>query len=254
MEYWLVNLDNDNSAFLKIATGSRAKKMIADEVFFYDTVGPKKFLPRYYGGIVTEEYSALLIEDLSNFYWAPPWDHSRVIQATEALEEVRLIRNSQISRGLSEFKNIFMGWEKIKKNPEFILASGIRDINWLDKKLDTLIEYSASAFHDSKDLIHFDVRSDNLCFSKNQAILIDWAWYCRGPFDLQMATWALTLSTEEGGPMPQDFLPNMSPQYVALIAGYFAQFVGVPCPDGSHVRDLQFKQLVAALEWFDKIC
>lgn len=253
MAYWLVTLDHNEKAFLKIATGPRAKKMISDEVHFYNHVKDKIYLPHYYGGIVTNEYSAVLIQDLSDCEWAPPWNPEKIDNVKTALEEVRFIQEPLVSRSIFEFKDLFNGWQKIKSDPAHFLGTQIRPHSWLERKIESLINFSIEGFHKSDDLIHFDVRSDNICFTDNKAILIDWAWYCRGPFDLQMATWVLSLANECSNISPEEFLPDMHPKYIALIAGYFAQFAGTPCPDANHVRSLQYRQLGVALDWLDKV-
>ena len=252
MEYWKVE-SSSGASFLKIATGERTKKMISEEIIFYEVAKKRDFLPEYFGGCSNGRFSSILIEDLSSCSWAPPWDADKINGVVFSLERLKTSNIPEISRKVSDFKSYLLGWHKVRDNPVFIKESNICDMGWLEKKMPLLIKLSEQALHDSTDLIHFDVRSDNVCFKNNRALLLDWTWYCRGAFDLQLASWALTLSLEEGGLPPDRFLPKIEPCYISLVAGYFAQFLGIPCRDGSHVRELQFRQLVVALDWLKKI-
>lgn len=253
MQYWQIEDEHHRQYFLKIATGERTKKMISEEVVFYEVAGKQTFLPDYYGEYRREDCAAILIEDLSRCSWAPPWTQKRIEQVISSLEKFRTLNLPQITRKASDFRGYLLGWSKTGKRLAVLEESGINDLRWLEKKIPLFSDISEKALHPSNDLIHFDVRSDNACFRNDEALLLDWTWYCRGAFDLQMASWALTLSLEDGGIAPEYLLPKIDPCYVALIAGYFSQFVGQPCQDGSHVRQLQFRQLVVALEWLKKI-
>jgi aminoglycoside phosphotransferase (APT) family kinase protein len=99
-----------------------------------------------------------------------------------------------------------------------------------------------------KDVLHLDVRSDNLCFRGQQTVLVDWNHTCRGNRDLDVAFWLPSLHSE-GGPPPED-VSGLQPCWPATVAGYFAARAGLPpisqAPD---VRRVQLSQLRSALPW-----
>lgn len=252
MEYWMLEISGGKKLFLKIATGARTRQMIKDEVYFYENVSDKPYLPAYYGGVIAPEYTALVIEDLSHCHWPPPWKQDSVDETLKSLHAASAISDAKISRKILHFKDYLLGWHKISDVSNLVRLN-ICTEEWFNKNISRLKTLSEQALHESDELIHFDVRSDNICFKDRQPILIDWAWYCRGAFDLQVVSWALTLSLEEGGIRPEQLLPDVHPRYVALLAGYFAQFIGTDCVDGSHVRALQLKQLQVAMKWLQDI-
>ena len=63
----------------------------------------------------------------------------------------------------------------------------------------------AEAVLDGTDLLHLDVRSDNLCFVGSRAVLVDWNWACRGNGLVDLAGWVPSLHAE-GGPLPESCL------------------------------------------------
>jgi len=101
---------------------------------------------------------------------------------------------------------------------------------------------------DGDDLVHADVRSDNLCFAGERAILVDWNNACRGNGDLDTAFWAPSLCAE-GGPAPEAVGPAGA-EWPALVSGYFAARAGLPLiPHAPRVRQVQLQQLQVALPW-----
>jgi thiamine kinase-like enzyme len=99
------------------------------------------------------------------------------------------------------------------------------------------------------DLLHFDVRSDNLCFVGDRVVLVDWNWACRGNRTVDVASWLPSLQVE-GGPPPETILPR-APGLAAAISGYFAARAGrhAETSQDRAVRALQLGQLRAALPW-----
>src|SRR5207302_5996716 len=98
------------------------------------------------------------------------------------------------------------------------------------------------------DLLHFDVRSDNLCFVGGRAVLVDWNLACRGNGWFDVAFWLPSLRLEDG-PQPWEVLPDAG-ALAAVVAGFFAARAGLPPPSGAPtVREFQLRQLEVALPW-----
>ena len=97
--------------------------------------------------------------------------------------------------------------------------------------------------------LHFDVRSDNICFRDGRAVLVDWNFACLGNPIADVAAWLPSLHAE-GGPQPEEVLPEEAAELAALLAGYFsAQAARPPIPEAPHVRTLQLRQARTALPW-----
>jgi hypothetical protein len=123
--------------------------------------------------------------------------------------------------------------------------------SWLEQALPTLIAAADVVPADGDDLLHLDVRSDNLCFRGGLAILVDWNWCSTGNADLDVAAWLPSLAVE-GGPQPWEVLPAAG-EYAAFLAGVWAALVGLPPPKTAPtVRAGQRRQLEVALAWCER--
>ena len=110
---------------------------------------------------------------------------------------------------------------------------------------------SAGAHVDGDRLLHFDVRSDNLCFRDGRAVLIDWNFACVGEPVFDVAAWLPSLHAE-GGPPPEQVLETSDEvaAIASLLAGYFGWRGAHPgIPQAPHVRPLQRRQASTALPW-----
>ncbi|MDQ3766134.1 MAG: aminoglycoside phosphotransferase family protein, partial [Actinomycetota bacterium] len=112
----------------------------------------------------------------------------------------------------------------------------------------SLLQAQEDAVLEGDELVHADVRSDNLCFMGPRTVLVDWNWAARGNGSFDAAAWASSLGAE-GGPPPAEVLPD-EPELAAMLCGYFASRAGLEPPSpGSLVREIQLIQLRAALPW-----
>jgi aminoglycoside phosphotransferase (APT) family kinase protein len=92
------------------------------------------------------------------------------------------------------------------------------------------------------------VRSDNVCFVGDRAVLVDWNWAAIGNPVIDLAAWLPSLHAE-GGPPPEEILFG-EPEAASLIAGFFAARAGLPPPPTApKVRHVQLEQLRTALHW-----
>ena len=93
------------------------------------------------------------------------------------------------------------------------------------------------------------MRSDNLCIRDGRAVLIDWNFACLGNPAADVAAWLPSLHAE-GGPAPDEILPEGAAELAALLAGYFCARAGLPSiPQAPHARPLQLAQSRTSLPW-----
>ncbi|MEX1264725.1 MAG: hypothetical protein WEE66_12495 [Actinomycetota bacterium] len=110
---------------------------------------------------------------------------------------------------------------------------------------------AAAARFTGDRLLHFDIRSDNLCLSDGRALLIDRHFACLGSPVFDLAAWLPSLHGE-GGPVPEQILETTDEvaAIASLLAGYFGWRGAHPdIPDAPHVRPLQRRQASTALPW-----
>jgi aminoglycoside phosphotransferase (APT) family kinase protein len=202
------------------------------------------FLPKFLGWI--ESPPTLILEDLSGAHWPPPWDKLRIDSNFRALREVH---ESPPPPGLKPLpRGELAGWRAVARDPKPFLSLSLCSADWLEASLPTLVRAEEAAPLDGDRLIHLDVRSDNVCFVGDRAILVDWNWACLGNPDFDIAFWLPSLEAE-GGPPPETFLPR-APELAAVVSGFFAAHAGLPdIPTAPRVRSIQKTQLGTALPW-----
>lgn len=210
------------------------------------------FIPRLEAFEDDPAYPLLVLEDVSDADWEVRWDAARVEMVRAALAELARSDPPPSTQTVREtFPVLFGRWRVVEQHPEPFLATGIRPRRWLEQALPTLIAAADAVPADGDDLLHLDVRSDNLCFHQEAAILVDWNWCSTGNADLDVAAWLPSLAVE-GGPQPWEVLPGAA-EYGAFMAGVWAAVVGLPPPTTAPtVRALQRSQLEVALTWCER--
>jgi aminoglycoside phosphotransferase (APT) family kinase protein len=119
---------------------------------------------------------------------------------------------------------------------------------WLTSHLDELETVADAAVIEGDALVHFDVRSDNLCIRDGSAVFVDWNWAARGDPVFDTASWLPSLAAE-GGPEPWEMLSGHG-EFASLLAGFFlAHAVRPSIPQAPHVRELQEVVGRVALLW-----
>ena len=225
------------------ATDPRTAEWLHAEIRLYESL-KAPFLPAVIGVDATDP-PLLVLEDLGDADWPPPWTSGRVDRVLAALDEMH-----GMSPELPEYAKVVgdSGWHEVADEPAQLLGLGLVSESWLHRCLPTLLSAQDSVETRGSSLCHLDLRSDNMCLRGEQAILIDWNNACRGNGDLDTAYWLPSLCLE-GGPVPREILPHGA-HYGAMVAGYFASRAGQPeLRHGPGVRVLQRRQLEAGLDW-----
>lgn len=193
----------------------------------------------------------LVLEDLSDADWSVHWDAARIAAVRATLAAIATSPPPPNTPSVREILGDFGRWDVVEADPEPFLSTGIRSLEWLDRGLPHLMAAADNAPLDGDDLLHLDVRSDNLCFRDGTVVLVDWNWSCTGRSDFDVAAWLPSL-TFEGGPPPWEVLPRGG-AYAAFLAGIWAAVVGLPPPPTAPtVRDQQRRQLEIALVWCER--
>jgi hypothetical protein len=189
----------------------------------------------------------LVLDDLSGAHWPPPW---RPDQVRQVLDTITAIGRQPVPDGMPALveSSIGGGWQAVAEDPEPFLSLGLctrAGLNWM---LPTMLEASAAAKLSGDSVVHLDVRSDNLCFSGDRTVFVDWNHSCLANPELDRAAFLPSVHAE-GGPRPDD-VADIDITLVAVVAGFFAARAGLPpVPDAPGVRPIQRKQLEVALPW-----
>jgi hypothetical protein len=246
-ERWVARLRNRSSVFAKVASTEDTAQWLRDEYRVYSQLRAD-FIPRCLGWNDDEAAPVLLLEDLSDGEWPPPWSFERVERVKGMLDRVRRADPPDGLPSLEQGRDRLAGWTLVQDDRETFLALGVCSSTWLERALPVLIEAEESAVLSGAELVHLDVRSDNLCFLGERTLLVDWNLACVGNADIELVAWAPSL-TLEGGPPPEEIAPGQ-PELTALIAGFFADRARLPhIPTAPLVRGFQLYQLRVALPW-----
>lgn len=232
-------------AFVKIATTPHTAMLLRREIAAYRAVDGD-LRPALFGYDDGAD-PILAIEDLSGAAWPPPWSDETVSAALAAIGRLH-----DMTAALPSFAALhgedLGGWSAVREDPRPFLALGLISAEDLDRALPALIEAEAACSTTGTAATHFDLRSDNMCFTGGRLKLIDWAEACLSNPTLDLGFWLPSLSFE-GGPPPEAILPD-APEVAAWVSGYFAVRAGrAGIPDAPFVRRVQRRQLSHALPW-----
>ena len=243
-EHWLLELADGRSLFAKAAVDRETADWLRTEERLYAAVGGR-LAPR----LVAAAERVLLLEDLTDARWPPPWDAEGIDAVLATLGEVAA---TPAPTGLPRLgEAIDSGWRRVADDPARFLGLGLCSSAWLEAALPVLLAGDRDAPLAGGDLLHCDVRSDNLCLRGGRALLVDWNLACVGNGIFDVAFWLPSLVLE-GGP-PIEAVATRHPGVDAcagFVAGFFAARAGLPeLPHAPRVRRFQRAQLEVALPW-----
>ncbi len=160
-----------------------ATQLRREGVVYQRLSGP--FMPRLIGWDDHETEPLLIIEDLSDARWPPPWDApllEAVLERVHALHAAKapppsFAETHGVTRG---------GWATIAEDPAPFLSLGLASREWLQRSLPRLSEAEAACRLDGSSAVHFDLRSDNICLASGGVTFIDWPGACLGNPELDL--------------------------------------------------------------------
>ncbi len=253
---WLVQFADASSAFVKVGVTPATAEWLLLELRRYQEV-KAPFMPQLLAFDDAPARPLLVLEDLSTARWPPPWERGELESLVQTLH--RVAKTRPLSADLPALTELYgrarseqragCGWGIVAADPAEFLSLGLCSAAWLERALPRLCEAHHEAPVEGEDLVHHDVRSDNVCITHDRGVvLIDWnhAHRGNGAVDLAFAAPSLRL---EGGPLPDELVPDDG-RLAALVSGYFAARAGQPpIADAPRVRWIQLRQLRIALPW-----
>jgi hypothetical protein len=202
------------------------------------------------------DWVALVLEDIDGRRPGLPWTVRDVEVVGRALAE---LAGTAAHPELPAFADVVLAlssWDAVGADP--------RDVDpTLVARLPEMLDRQAVAAEVTRGdtLVHWDVRADNVLIRDGRAVLVDWAWACRGAPWLDALLVAMDLRIQ-GGPDADTFLrtqPATSAVPGDHLAAMVACMVGVwtdrgrrPAPPGlPTIRAWQRHCAAAAQEWLD---
>jgi len=231
--------------FLKVATNAITADMLRREARAYAVVAGD-FAPAFIGWDDDPDAPLLLIEDLSDATWPPPWTPALIDQVRASIEAMHAC-SADLPTLAEVMPDGLLGWTVVAEDPWPFLSLALASRAWLDRALPTLAAEAACAVEGTA-LTHFDLRSDNICVTRSGPKFIDRAEACQGNAALDLGFWLPSLELERG-PRPEVLLAGHA-EVAARVSGYFAARAGLAIiPDAPRVREIQRAQLATALPW-----
>jgi hypothetical protein len=236
----------DGSVFVKQAEDEGSLAMLRREALVCSNVSGA-FLPSFVGFADAGDRAVLAVEYLPDAHWPPPYPDD----TSPLFDALGLVANAEPPRGLPVHRPRWSRWERVAADPEPFLALGLCTRQWLEGALDILAAAEARARFEGNELVHNDVYSGNVCFTRRGAVLVDWGAAVRGSRWIDLAFAALSVRVE-GGTLPAlDFPAEES--FAAALAGHLAVEAHAPLPEwaepGSTLREDMRGDLVHALSW-----
>ena len=199
----------------------------------------------------------LLLEDVDGRRPGVPWTDPDLSRVAAALETVAATRAPRELPRFAESAQLLDAWDLVRADP-----GGLPE-ELLDRLPDMLDRQQLAREVTAGDrLAHWDARADNILIRDDRAVLLDWAWACRGAPWLDTLALAVDLRVQ-GGPDPDAFLA-CSPvtrdvpgehlaAVVAALVGMWHEKARRPAPPGlPTVRAWQAHCGAAVLTWLDE--
>ncbi len=213
----VATLKGGRTVFAKQAVDETTAAWLRKERRLYEALRNQPFVP----GVVSwidSELPILVLEDLTGATWPPPWDSMQIDAVLSALAELASCRPPDGLTQVAEGEQPNGGWDRVLAEPSEFLSLGLCDAEWLDRAGPILCAAAAAAPLAGDSLLHCDVRSDNLCFRRGAALLVDWNLASIGNSQFDVAFWLPSL-TAENGPLPEVVMPACPPELSAYVAG-----------------------------------
>ena len=241
-------LADGSSRFVKVGWTGPTRDMLRAEARFYQAF-QSDFTPLLLAFDDDADQPVLVLEDLSNAFWPPPWAAEDIERTLTTLKRVARSTPPKHLPALEEHRADLSGWEQVERQPALFLDLGLVTPRWLEQALPALKEASSRAVLEGTALLHCDVRSDNVAFLSDRTVLVDWSSAVIGNPLLDVVAWLPSLYLE-GGPAPENFLGQEAVELAALVAGYWASQAGQPTIEHApQVRLVQRAHLEVALPW-----
>jgi hypothetical protein len=245
-ERWLVRTEASTRHFVKIGSTPPSVRALRQEASVYERLS-LPCMPKVVAWLDDDAIPILVLEDLSDYQWPPPWSNSTIRMALDTIDGVHSSSAALLpyeQRNETEWD----WWRAVEREPEPFLGLRLTTSRWLRSSLPRLIECANAVTPTGNAVTHFDLRADNFCFSASEARLVDWSLACLGNPKLDLGLFLPGLAAD-GGPSPEEILPR-EPEIAAWVAGFFAWHASKPfIPSAPRVRLMQRKLLERALPW-----
>jgi aminoglycoside phosphotransferase (APT) family kinase protein len=233
-------------AFVKAGAEPSARSQVEREAAILASLGAAPFAPRVRGFEQSGDYAVLVLEDLKEGRWPPPYP-----DRGEALfETLRLVAGTPPAAFLPRQppERPHGGyWSRLAADPRALQALIRRE--WLEQALPLLDEAESGASLHGDRLVHGDLWEGNTCYTARGVVLVDWADALVGDPRVDLSYAIVSVRATKVKPAPVELTD--APAYAAMLAGANAWSVIHPpeVPGVGLLTTVHRRQLAAALAW-----
>jgi aminoglycoside phosphotransferase len=252
-EKWIVELQDRPTAFVKAGMETSARAQVERESSILESVAAS-YMPGLIGAATVDDWSVLVLEDLSSAAWPPPYAD----RGAALLETVMQVAATPPPSGLRrrpEGRPLGTYWQRIAADPEPVLAHRLFSDAWLGRAQPVLDAAESLAELAGDDFLHDDVWAGNVCYTTRGALLIDWASASVGDSRIDLAYALLSIRSSGSTPPPIEFPEEAA--YAALLAGANAYQAAQPADESIRHRSVLragwLHDLEFALDWASEL-
>ena len=170
------------------------------------------------------DWVVLVLEDVDGRRPDVPWTEPDVSRVVATLVSVGATRAPEQLPTFAESAHQLDPWDLVQADPEGMPGELL---DRLPEMLDR--QHLAHEVTAGDRLVHWDARADNILVRDDQAVLLDWAWACRGAAWLDTLLLAMDLRIQ-GGPDPDTVLArsamtrDVPPEHLAAVVACMLGF------------------------------
>lgn len=278
-----IQFENGSHAFCKATHSGNTEwgaRAFEDEIrVFKKYQALSRFSPRFFADVQSESWKAMLFEFIEDRESTPPWTDNKIDQLVQKIVSLHSLDvhlfpelphafdSALLGHGLF---NADEGWASMAQDSEAregfcaLYENTERARKWLNRNIDRLaeIERNTKTIGWTTGIVHQDLRSDNMLFSKSRGLLfVDWPYLAVGPLAMDFS-FLLPSIHGENGPAPQTMLAKYQASSrktfsnqelmtaAVLTAGYFANGAQqMPVAALPKLKWVQRLQAFPAIEW-----
>src|SRR5262249_20339801 len=129
-------LDDGRSVFVKSAVNEQSAGWLRTEITVYTSLRGD-FLPAFHGWAEFGGLPLIVLEDLGDAHWPPPWREGDVDAVKRALRELAAMRAPDGLAALAR-DDLAHEWREVERDPEPFMSTGLARREWLAENLATL--------------------------------------------------------------------------------------------------------------------
>jgi thiamine kinase-like enzyme len=249
----VITLKGGQKCFVKIGTDDYTKQHANREIEIYKWLNAAAYA--YAPRLLASTDGGFAIEDLSAYDFSTQWSQSKLSAVFAAIAALKKVPHKNTNVRLKRL-NISNGWQLLQKDERIFtrLVEKLAEHNIAlnPKMLDKFVKKTDSFEKIGNDIIHGDIRGDNLAYdaAQQKVYLVDWNWCALGSTAFEYTPFLVNVQNN-GFDVRRHYPEHIDPTCALFMAGFWLYHSLEPIWEGGNpaLRDRQFQCGLIALEW-----